>query len=220
VAAFDPAEGTQLWSHSTAGTQHDRALALPGGIVVTEDSELGAAVVRAARDGDVRHRLEVGSGELSQLVGAGATVAAATEGGDVLVFDAVSGEGGGRKDRLGGDVRALSLDDEGSLLAAALSGGEVRVWSLTSGTLRTAFVVPGGEVTALRFSPESDALWTGSEDGGARLWHPLQRPETSAVDVYAGTRTNLRVCRDDLRPVPVVPFPPSESVWAADEVCD
>ena len=80
-------------------------------------------------------------------------------------------------------------------------------------------MVPGGELTALHFGPGSTDLWTGSEDGSSRTWPVASRPETDAVGVYSGTRTNLRVCEEDLRPVAVLPFPPSNTVWAPEGAC-
>ena len=221
VVSWDPAAQEERWRQDVAGSQQLAVVALADGAVAVEGETEGVVVIRGALDGAERHRLRVGPGELSALIATpdGAVAAAADEAGSVLVFDARTGEERLRPQDTSGEVRALALDDAGELLAAALSGGEVRVWQIGERTLRTAFVVPGGGVTALRFGPRSRDLWTGSEDGATRTWPVGARPETKAVGLYAGTRSNLRVCREDLRAVAVLPYPPSETVWAPTIAC-
>ncbi len=221
LLGWDPLGAATLWRTVTAGAQGSEVAALADGLLAGEGDEEGVVVLRDAATGIERRRLVVGPGELTALATAPSAgiVAAAAEGGAVAAFDASSGALLLRPLRSGRAVRSLALDGTGTLLAAALSGGEVRVWDLQKGALRTAFVAGGGEVTALAFASGSKRLWTGSEDGLARAWSPDARPESSAMALYAGTRSNLRVCRDDLRAVAVLPFPPSESVWAPEEAC-
>ncbi len=71
-----------------------------------------------------------------------------------------------------------------------------------------AVVVPGPAM-ALRSagSPHQVGLWD------------LTAPPSGTVD-NAGTKTNLRVCRDSVAVVPVLPLAPADTVWAPPEACE
>jgi serine/threonine protein kinase/WD40 repeat protein len=222
VVVWDAGRGAERWRKEVAGSQSVAVAALSGDRIATEGDVEGVVVVRSATDGAELQRVQVGAGELTALVAASGrpVLAAASSDGSLVAFDAERGHEVLRPLRAVRAIGALALDESGAQLAASLPGGEVRVWSLEDGALSTAFVVPGGEVRALAFSPDASRLWTASEDGSVRAWDHGQRPRTEAVGVYSGTRSNLRVCRHDLRAVAVLPFPPSDTVWAPQEVCE
>lgn len=210
------------WQAEVFGERGGAAALSGSSFAVTEGEDVGEAVVRDLETGAVRHRLQVGTAELAQVLAAqtAPVVVARDTAGSVRGFDPETGAELFRLDHPPEQLQGLALNHDGTLLAVSLRGEEVRVYALPSGRLRTAFRVPGGRVNALGFAPESSELWTGSEDGGARAWNIQGRPRADALSLYSGTRTNLRVCEADLRPVAVVPFPPSDSVWAPAELCD
>ena len=49
--------------------------------------------------------------------------------------------------------------------------------------------------------------------------YKIQNPTIHEVYSSTGRRTNLRVCQNTLKVVPVIPFPAPETVWAPEEAC-
>ena len=64
-----------------------------------------------------------------------------------------------------------------------------------------------------------DTLLSLTEDRVLRSWRiPDLGPDAIWVD--SGAVTNLRVCRRDLRVVPISPFPAADVIWAPTSACD
>jgi energy-coupling factor transporter ATP-binding protein EcfA2 len=111
----------------------------------------------------------------------GSTLAAGSEGGELLLLDPRSPAAGPRS--LGtfpGGVRALAFSPAGDLLAAGSFDGALRVWEpgRPEAPPRELPGHPGG-VTALAFRPGDGLLASGGADGAIRLWDPKAGPDES-----------------------------------------
>jgi len=70
----------------------------------------------------------------------------------------------------------------------------------------------------MRVSPDWKQLVVGYDKGSILLWS-VDLPSFEEAWLDLGRCTNLRVCSDTLKVVPVTPFPLPESVWAPPSSC-
>jgi len=63
-------------------------------------------------------------------------------------------------------------------------------------------------------------IWTLGRDGLARAWDEAALATPVGGLESTGALSNLRVCRDSHRVVPVVPFPEPGTVWAPEQACE
>ena len=70
-----------------------------------------------------------------------------------------------------------------------------------------------------RIFEEEGSVWTISMNGVAHAWDPGALEGSVGGSAGPGALTNLRVCWESGEVVPVVPFPPSETVWAPQSDC-
>ncbi len=115
------------------------------------------------------------------------------------------------------DVTAVAAAPD--RVAVGWSDGEVRVWQREPVRLVAALPGHDGPVEEVSFAPSGGHLWTAGADGSVLTWDPDRLPPAASLLAHTGTRTNLRVCPSDLRVVPVVPYPPFDSVWAPATAC-
>lgn len=101
----------------------------------------------------------------------GDSIAAATEGGEVWLADAGTGEPGEPVGRSIGGFTSLAFSPDGLSLLAGDGAGVVQVWSLDSLQLRfPPLQAHTSDVWELAVSPDSSRFLTVSSDGKSRLW--------------------------------------------------
>ncbi|WP_285751683.1 XRE family transcriptional regulator [Lentzea sp. NBRC 105346] len=121
----------------------------------------------------------------------GATIAAVTLGGDLLMVDVRADwtlHVRATRPRVGTTV---SFSDTGSLLATA-SGKGANLWSTAKPEQLATVAGDGGQVYAALLSREGNTLATANEDGSTRLWtitDPRQPVETARLIGHTGPVT-------------------------------
>ena len=91
--------------------------------------------------------------------------------GDVMLWDAWTGERRAVLDAGEGAVEAMVFSRDGRRLATATASEScVRLWDVETGRPSGRLEGHSRAVTAATFSPDSETLLTGSWDGTARLW--------------------------------------------------
>lgn len=99
----------------------------------------------------------------------GKTIAAATQSGAVVVFDAATGAPRmlrGHTDEL----NAVAFSPDGSLLASAGLDRSVVVWTVATGTAKHTLAGHASGVLALAFSRDGRSVGASASDGAIRLW--------------------------------------------------
>lgn len=117
---------------------------------------------------------------------------------------------------------ALDIDETGEFLLSVGQDRQLCLWSLSSQKAKVCValeVLPRrvrftfyGEEPLVEVLDESYQLWTW------RLADLLAVPDELLL--YSGSLTNLRVCRETKKILPILPFPAEDSVWAPEELCE
>ncbi len=160
--------------------------------------------------------VDVGLGG-SPYCSAGMTVVRGKTGG----FAVVGGDGKVRARWPAGDqpVANVLISPDGQRVAASSASGHLRLYDLATQAILADLVAKDVGEHAMVFTPDSTQLLAGSEDG---VVYTYDTPpfEAAAALSASGNATNLRVCEKTLAVVPVLPFPPAETVWAPGADCD
>lgn len=124
---------------------------------------------------------------------------------------------------------SLSVTDRNSSMLLSPNGHLAAIMEGNPGILRIISTDTG--ITQMKYRmPELNTagLYTFRHDSQQILITPndilgiLPVPATSTEEVTqqtAGSLTNIRICKDTLLPVTVLPFPTAETVWAPPESC-
>lgn len=117
------------------------------------------------------------------------------------------------------DPTNLLLSPDGQSLAVGTKEGKVWLWAIPSGELLGTRQAAGA-VIDLRFLPEEQTVRILDSEGMVSDWK-RPAPRTAQETLHrSGQLTNYRVCQRSHTVVPVIPFPPAESVWAPPEFCE
>jgi WD40 repeat protein len=118
-----------------------------------------------------------------------------------------------------GQLVEVAFSSRGRRLLTAGLDHRVCVWRLPEVHLESCHPLSAAPKW-VRYDDETDKLRVLDVDD--RLWTwPSRQDLTRDEDllVWTGELTNLRVCRDSLEVVAVLPFPTTDSVWAPQENC-
>jgi hypothetical protein len=231
------ADGAEQARHSiTAGAAVSIAndklfLQRDGSLVVVGQGDRRIALEGATLAGrqDLSDTHVVGDGKLWDLRdGRALVVEGMTDG--RLVGDEVWWIAGGEQPRLIRVGLASGARREVRLLTPGLVFGGVttELGASTDGSRVTARYRFAGGLGGIATwnTTTGDLLWIGSDDArvigdwvveNGRAYRPVF--DVDAIIADTGARTNLRVCKADLRAVPVLPPPAATSVWAPDAAC-
>jgi WD40 repeat protein len=100
----------------------------------------------------------------------GTVLAAGTESGRVLLFDAAAGRPLNEFPKQDKSVTSVVFDPTGRYLAVSTLGPTIRVYSVALAAQVAAATGDWGPVYALSFSPDGSTLAAGCSDGTVRLW--------------------------------------------------
>ncbi|MCP4673916.1 MAG: TIR domain-containing protein [Deltaproteobacteria bacterium] len=114
-------------------------------------------------------------------------------------------------------IQTLLFSGDGSRIAIGTSR-KLKQWALDEYFTSVEHAHASGWVVALGSKKGSSSFIAATSQGTVFTWD-LQLPSLKDVIPSTGERSNLRVCRDSLKVVPVLPFPQPESVWAEEELC-
>jgi WD40 repeat protein len=114
-----------------------------------------------------------------------------------------------------GELAFLLYSPDGTRLVSAREG-HLRIWDAHAGEL---LHTDDAESTMndLVFSADGLSLLTVAGDELRAI--PTAPPDVVAASLEAGRRSNLRACRGDMSVVPVLPYPPPDTIWAPVSVC-
>ena len=139
-------------------------------------------------------------------------------GSEARVYDASTGNVRARLSGHEDAIAVMAFSPDGRLLATGSMDRTARLWDLDSGRNLLVLAADTHGVSRLAFSASGDHLTTGTWDGVIDHWRiPNLDPATVLHDT--GIRSNLRVCRDSMAVVPVIPLPAPETVWAPASAC-
>jgi eukaryotic-like serine/threonine-protein kinase len=115
-------------------------------------------------------------------------------------------------------VRDIAVSADGRRVATMSRAGSerMRIWDVQTAEVLLTSRRHG---TQLRFRDRGTVLVTRADDGTVFEWTVPDKDAATSIR-ETGQATNLRVCRDTLDVVPVVPFPAAETVWAPADRCD
>jgi WD40 repeat protein len=174
---------TRIWSQGQSGppvtVEGSNGI---GGRAVHPD---GSHFLVASREGVMRHRSDTAEVDAHWLVGVAVTstsfgddgrlVAAATDSGEVLVLDALTGQI--LKRLRGGQVQPIGMvaftANNARLLSMSPRGGDIRVWDLESGDLRLAFSADSSHVNQIHLDQRGARLVSVGQEG-YKVWSLLR----------------------------------------------
>lgn len=107
----------------------------------------------------------------------------------------------------------------GPWLAHGGSEGTITLRDVERGAIQHTLLRRTGTLSRLLAVPGTRWLIGTTYDSQVLFWDLDALEVADDPLLETGRRTNLRVCRDSLEVVPVVPFPAAESVWAPPEAC-
>ena len=107
----------------------------------------------------------------------GQTLAAATESGKVLFFDASTRRKSGALDAHSEYVSDVAFSTDGKLLVTASSDKTIRLWDAKSHAPLSTLKGHAAPINALAISRDSRTVASASEDQTVRLWEVSGRPE-------------------------------------------
>jgi hypothetical protein len=170
-------EGKELLTHDSKVKDHRPAF-FPDGETAAVAGEAKGVQLIPVRGGGAKSEL-VGLEEKAVAVAVAKTgtwVAAGGDGGNVVVWNAVTRKGypltasGGDKAHPGG-VTAAAFAPDGAQLVTAGRSGAVRVWTVSpEWTGEHRLLDAGGEVFAVGFTPDGKKLVAGTVNRGMRIW--------------------------------------------------
>lgn len=177
-----------------------------GGVRLLRRDDLSSVATLQEHAADGAHRVEVSpDGQRFATAGLDRTVRIwrASDGALLHTFAQPAGE-----------VIALRFVQEGRALVASTKARMVWRWDVDGGELLWAAQTQR-PLQALR---EVDGQLIGVDEG-LGVWRFAREEALEPLLVRSGRWSNLRVCRDALKVVAVVPYPAPESVWAPASSC-
>ncbi len=143
-------------------------------------------------------------------------VATASLDGKLRLFELAHGQLVATLDGGAEPTRWAVWSPDGRRLASAGDGPDVLVWDVAQGKLIERLSLGGGRTAALSFVGIELGV---AAAGGAMGLFATPEPEPADALRAIGVRSNVRVCRHDQTPVPVLPFPEPSSPWAPAAAC-
>ncbi|HJN75309.1 MAG TPA: WD40 repeat domain-containing protein [Myxococcota bacterium] len=196
----DLAVGAPMWRLTSAGTRWIALGASDGQIGVVDTSDWKVHLKPAHR------------GVVDALASSSdGRVLATASGTDLRLWDLPGLEPRWQTDT-GFTVTNLEILSDGRVFGQG-GDGHVAFWSAT-GELEQSMVHGDSTAVEVNFSSDESVFFVASAHGFVALYDTEHSPPGPL-----GERTNLRVCRDTLEVVPVLPFPAGETVWAPPEDC-
>ena len=110
-------------------------------------------------------------------------------------------------------------EDGRSVLVTGWEEGELWAWDTDLQELLARANRSGWRYRQTRTDSGSQA-WAVIDDRLLTTLELALHEDPPTVRARALGTTNTRICPDDLSPVPVVPFPSSDSPWAPTELCE
>jgi WD40 repeat protein len=136
---------------------------------------------------------------------------------EVVLWDTETGLAVRRFTQSIDNLTVATLSPDGKFVATGSRDGTVKLWDVTSGQLVLTFTDRISAVRSAAFSSDGKMLASGAEDGQVTV-RDLRYLRMTLTELLAATGglTNLRVCRDTLKVIPLLPLPPAETVWVED----
>lgn len=215
IAVFDVASGKESWSHQAPGGLASAAEYAPGADLLATGTYAGEVLLWDVAKQESR-RLR-GDGKpifMVQFSGDASLLFAATAEGRGWIWRTNSGELLHTLEQQGAMAWDAAFSPDGSLIAVVGGDRTVHVFDTSAGTRVESFPVDVSEQGRLLFSGDGKRLAVTSDQGEITVWRIDRELQREPVMSRTGRETNLRLCRETLEVVPVIPFPEPESIWA------
>jgi WD40 repeat protein len=116
----------------------------------------------------------------------GIHLASAGDGGEVRVWDAITGAQLTTQTSHTGSVITVAWSPDGTHLAAAGDGGEVKVWDAITGAQLTTQTSHTGSVITAAWSPDGTHLATAGDDRKVRVWDTATGAQQATLTSHSG----------------------------------
>ena len=111
---------------------------------------------------------------------------------------------------------SIAFSPDGKTLTTNGNEQNALVWDVETGMLRQTLSGHAATVFDVAYGPKG-GLATTSSDSSVIIWDTrIANLSQAELLTEIGRRTNLRVCRDTLKVVPLLPFPAPETIWVED----
>ena len=118
---------------------------------------------------------------------------------------------------IGAQVASLAWSPDGRFLAAGDDSGGLTLFD-ESGAGRSMRIA-NHDAVDVRWEDDEGPVTLDSQ--GVRIrWQAASLLNDLSTVNATGALTNIRICRDTLQPIAVVPYPSEESIWAPSQLCN
>ena len=224
ITAVDAGSGQMRWTVALGGVGKAwPGVEVAGGRVL---AALDSGQVTALRpsDGAVLWSTDLRGDGVARLRPSadGSRILALGESGTALLLDGATGDLIASL-RHREEIRAAAFSDDGNLLATQAGPANVLFWDTATGVRFRALSTRVAWRGDLQFVEGGGGLQlpvAGGFDAPAYLRTLDALPDDPALLIErSGILTNLRRCPGSLTAVPVIPFPPPDTLWAPPEAC-
>jgi hypothetical protein len=116
----------------------------------------------------------------------GATLAAASDGGRLLLWDPDTGKEIRQLGEKSSRVKCVAFSPDGRTLATSVEDGTLRLWEVATGRERFRLGKHRGWVWAVAYSPDGRLLASGGDDSTVRVWDAATGKEVRRFEGHAG----------------------------------
>jgi len=116
-----------------------------------------------------------------------------------------------------GTIMQLEFIDERRALVGSLDD-ILELWDLEAGI--PIQVLPDYDANLYGWARSGARLAYASREIGVMIARLADPEDQQTLLERTGAATNLRICRETAEAVPIVPFPPADSVWAPEASCE